>query len=149
MVLSWFLNPFSTDSFFGLKDKKEENLSKFATMSTSAISWRLPGIKYKKNEIFLDVYEKLNMLISKAGNVIEAEIIGSVMGKSMLSGMPDCKLGLNDKAYFEAIGRTTNTRTINFEDMKFHQCVRLSKFENERLITFIPPDGEFELISYR
>jgi len=27
--------------------------------------------------------------------------------------------------------------------------VRLSKFENERVISFIPPDGDFELISYR
>jgi AP-1 complex subunit mu len=35
------------------------------------------------------------------------------------------------------------------EDIKFHQCVRLNKFESERLITFIPPDGEFELMSYR
>ena len=35
------------------------------------------------------------------------------------------------------------------EDIKFHQCVRLSKFENEKLITFIPPDGEFTLMSYR
>jgi len=27
--------------------------------------------------------------------------------------------------------------------------VRLNKFESERLITFIPPDGEFDLMSYR
>lgn len=27
--------------------------------------------------------------------------------------------------------------------------MRLSKFENERVISFIPPDGDFELISYR
>lgn len=33
--------------------------------------------------------------------------------------------------------------------MKFHQCVRLSKFENDRIISFIPPDGIFELASYR
>ncbi|KAK6043443.1 hypothetical protein COOONC_19052 [Cooperia oncophora] len=32
---------------------------------------------------------------------------------------------------------------------KFHQCVRLSRFEAERTISFIPPDGEFELMSYR
>lgn len=33
--------------------------------------------------------------------------------------------------------------------MNFHQCVRLSRFEHERTISFIPPDGEFELMSYR
>lgn len=35
------------------------------------------------------------------------------------------------------------------EDVKFHQCVRLSKFENDRTISFIPPDGEFDLMTYR
>ena len=63
--------------------------------------------------------------------------------------MPELKLGLNDKAFFEAQGRTTHSRAIEFDDMKFHTCVRLSKFENERIISFIPPDGDFELISYR
>jgi len=35
------------------------------------------------------------------------------------------------------------------EDIKFHQCVRLAKFEQDRTIFFIPPDGKFELMSYR
>jgi AP-1 complex subunit mu len=40
-------------------------------------------------------------------------------------------------------------KTIEMEDVKFHQCVRLSRFETDRTISFIPPDGEFELMSYR
>jgi AP-1 complex subunit mu len=36
------------------------------------------------------------------GNVIKSEIVGSVKVKCMLSGMPELKLGLNDKAFFEA-----------------------------------------------
>jgi AP-1 complex subunit mu len=35
------------------------------------------------------------------------------------------------------------------QDIKFHQCVRLTRFESDRTISFIPPDGEFELMSYR
>jgi hypothetical protein len=35
------------------------------------------------------------------------------------------------------------------EDVKFHQCVRLSRFDTDRTISFIPPDGEFELMTYR
>jgi len=38
---------------------------------------------------------------------------------------------------------------VELEDVKFHQCVRLSRFDNDRTISFIPPDGEFELMSYR
>lgn len=35
---------------------------------------------------------------------------------------------------------------IAIDDCQFHQCVKLSKFETEHAISFIPPDGEFELM---
>lgn len=63
--------------------------------------------------------------------------------------MPELRLGLNDKVMFESTGRTSRGKAIEMEDVKFHQCVRLSRFENDRTISFIPPDGEFELMSYR
>lgn len=69
--------------------------------------------------------------------------------KCYLSGMPELRLGLNDKVMFETTGRSTRGKAIEMEDVKFHQCVRLSRFENDRTISFIPPDGEFELMSYR
>ena len=43
----------------------------------------------------------------------------------------------------------SSSKAIEMEDVKFHQCVRLSKFENDRTISFIPPDGEFDLMTYR
>lgn len=109
---------------------------------TNAVSWRSEGIMYKKNEAFLDVVESINMLINPQGKVLRSEILGKIKIKSHLSGMPDLRLGLNDKL-------TNNAKGVEMEDVKFHQCVRLSKFENEKIITFIPPDGEFELMSYR
>ncbi|RYE83342.1 MAG: hypothetical protein EOO65_04105 [Methanosarcinales archaeon] len=45
-------------------------------------------------------------------------------------------------------GRTTLVAHL-VQDIKFHQCVRLARFESDRTISFIPPDGEFELMSYR
>lgn len=35
------------------------------------------------------------------------------------------------------------------DDVQFHQCVKLGTFEADRTITFVPPDGEFELMRYR
>lgn len=116
---------------------------------TNVVSWRPEGIKHSKNEIFLDVIEKLNLLVSANGNVLRSEILGAVKMKSFLSGMPELKLGLNDKALFDMTGRTSKGKLIEMEDIKFHQCVRLNRFESERNITFIPPDGEFELMTYR
>lgn len=34
---------------------------------TNTVSWRSEGIKHRKNEIFLDVVEKLNLLVSSNG----------------------------------------------------------------------------------
>ncbi len=34
---------------------------------TNAVSWRAPGIKHKNNEIFLDCFEKLNMIVGSNG----------------------------------------------------------------------------------
>merc|ERR1711959_727073 len=67
------------------------------TAITNAVSWRSEGIKHKKNEIFLDVIEKLNLLVSANGSVLRSEILGALKMKSFLSGMPELKLGLNDK----------------------------------------------------
>ena len=119
---------------------------------TNAVSWRAEGIKHKKNEIFLDVVEKLNLLVAANGTVLHCEINGAVKMKSFLSGMPELKLGLNDKLMFEATGRANQARSgksVELEDIKFHQCVRLARFENDRTISFIPPDGEFDLMTYR
>ena len=117
---------------------------------TNTVSWRGEGIKHRKNEIFLDVIEKLNLLVGSNGNVLHSEILGAVKMKSFLSGMPELKLGLNDKLTFEATGRPfSKGKAVEMEDIKFHQCVRLARFENDRTISFIPPDGEFELMSYR
>lgn len=117
---------------------------------TNAVSWRSEGIKHRKNEIFLDVIEKLNLLVSSNGTVLSSEIVGAIKMKSFLSGMPELKLGLNDKLMFEATGRSmTRGKAVELEDIKFHQCVRLARFENDRTISFIPPDGEFDLMTYR
>ncbi|CAM6031493.1 unnamed protein product [Sphagnum compactum] len=115
---------------------------------TNAVSWRSEGIKYRKNEVFLDVIESVNLLANASGNVLRSEIVGSIKMRVYLSGMPELRLGLNDKVLFESTGRG-KSKSVELEDVKFHQCVRLSRFENDRTISFIPPDGEFELMSYR
>ena len=47
--------------------------------------------------------------------------------KVMLSGMPELRLGLNDKILFESTGRS-KSKAVELEDVKFHQCVRLSRY---------------------
>jgi AP-3 complex subunit mu len=34
------------------------------------------------------------------------------------------------------------------DDVSFHPCVRFKRWESERILSFVPPDGNFRLMSY-
>lgn len=141
----------------GIKSQTREETSQITSQVTGQIGWRREGIKYRRNELYLDVLESVNLLMSPQGQVLSAHVAGRVVMKSYLSGMPECKFGINDKLVMEAkgrnttddLGKATGKTSIAIDDCQFHQCVKLSKFETEHSISFIPPDGEFELMKYR
>lgn len=145
----------------GIKSATKEEQAQITSQVTGQIGWRREGIKYRRNELFLDVLEYVNLLMSPQGQVLSAHVAGKVVMKSFLSGMPECKFGINDKIVMEAKGRggisgnseaetsRSGKPVVVIDDCQFHQCVKLSKFETEHSISFIPPDGEFELMRYR
>ncbi|KAJ3195129.1 hypothetical protein HK101_001040 [Irineochytrium annulatum] len=153
----------------GVKSDKAvmEEGSKIAIQATGAVAWRRPDIKYRKNEAFIDVIESVNLLMSAKGNVLRSDASGQVLMRAYLSGMPECKFGLNDRVVLEsettkgnapksiqaanggANGGAAGGGSVELDDAQFHQCVKLTNFEQSRTINFIPPDGEFELMRYR
>merc|ERR1712156_985537 len=140
----------------GIKSASREEQAAITSQVTGQIGWRREGIKYRRNELFLDVLEYVNLLMSPQGQVLSAHVAGKVIMKSYLSGMPECKFGINDKIVVDAKDKakageeaSRSKSSIAIDDCQFHQCVKLSKFETEHAISFIPPDGEFELMRYR
>lgn len=67
--------------------------------------------------------------------------------RAYLSGTPECKFGLNDKLVLDQSERGMSD-AVELDDCQFHQCVRLNEWDSDRTISFIPPDGEFELMKY-
>ena len=118
---------------------------------TGARDWRRDGIVHKKNEVFLDVDESVNLLVSASGAVLKNDVSAKIVMKALLSGMPECKLGLNDKVVMDKDGggKAKKSAGVDIDDCTFHRCVQLGKFDSDRTITFVPPDGEFELMRYR
>lgn len=123
---------------------------------------RPANIYYKKNELFLDVKESIEMLVdSGSGKVIKNDIYGKIIINSYLSGMPNLKLGLNttkltsdappdeSAAAGAPAQRKRKVKTVDLENVNFHQCVELDHFSTSQTIEFVPPDGTFELMSYR
>lgn len=141
--------------------------SKITMQATGAQSWRKRDVKYRKNEAFVDVIEDVNLLMSSTGTVLRADVNGQIMMRAYLTGTPECKFGLNDQLLLNSSsgdadmdgpignrdGKTKATRaaagSVSLEDCQFHQCVQLGKFDTDRTISFVPPDGEFELMRYR
>ncbi|KAJ5104838.1 AP-2 complex subunit MU [Penicillium alfredii] len=145
--------------------------SRITMQATGALSWRRSDIKYRKNEAFVDVIEDVNLLMSATGTVLRADVNGQIVMRAYLTGTPECKFGLNDRLLLDGgeptgpgggrgggasgggIGASKATRaaagSVTLEDCQFHQCVKLGRFDADRIISFVPPDGEFELMRYR
>ncbi|ETN70200.1 adaptor complexe medium subunit family protein, partial [Necator americanus] len=140
----------------GVRTATKEEQSQITSQVTGQIGWRREGIKYRRNELFLDVIEYVNLLMSQQGQVLSAHVAGKVAMKSYLSGMPECKFGINDKITIDGKGKGGSDdpnkaarASVAIDDCQFHQCVKLTKFDTEHAISFIPPDGEYELMRYR
>ena len=50
--------------------KTREESTQITSQVTGQIAWRREGIKYRRNELFLDVLENVNLLMSAQGQVI-------------------------------------------------------------------------------
>lgn len=137
----------TTESIISSAYAAEES-SKITTQATGTTSWRRGDVKYKKNEAFVDVVETINLSMSAKGTVLRSDVDGHIQMRAYLTGTPECKFGLNDKLVIDKNDRGASD-AIELDDCRFHQCVRLNEFDTSRTISFIPPDGEFELMRYR
>lgn len=129
---------------------------------------RMPGIAVTKSvvatdsggrrreEIFVDIIEKISVTFSSSGYILTSEIDGTIQMKSYLTGNPEIRLALNEDL---SIGRShgpasgyrssSSSGAVILDDCNFHESVRLDSFDTNRTLSLIPPDGEFPVMNYR
>lgn len=112
----------------------------------------------KREEIFVDIIERLNVTFSNTGNLLVSEVDGTIQVKSFLSGNPEIRVALNEDL---VIGRQSlppgfgpqfggpDSGLVILDDCNFHESVRMDDFDIDRTLTLVPPDGEFSLMNYR
>eukprot|EP00775_Hariotina_reticulata_P013061 gene13061-13188_t len=122
----------------------------------------------RRDEIYVDVVERLSMTFNAAGNPISSQIDGAIQVKSYLAGNPPIKIKLNDDLLiarrdgsgysggggygsggFNAGDYAADSSLVILDDVNFHEVANLEAFDTERSITLVPPDGEFALANYR
>ena len=101
----------------------------------SNMPWRAAGVSYTQNEIYMDIVERVDAIVdATSGNLISFDVSGSIQCQSHLSGIPDLLLTFKDPSLID--------------DCSFHPCVRYQRFERDQVVSFVPPDGNFELMKY-
>ena len=101
-----------------------------------------------KNEIFVDVIDRISATFNSSGQVRTFAIDGSIQMKSYLSGSPELHLALNDELVISGEGRTGGYGVVELDNVNFHECVQLEKFEQQRMLVLEPPHGEFVLMNF-
>jgi len=101
----------------------------------SNMPWRAAGVTYTQNEIYMDIIEEIDAIIDAAsGNIVQSDVSGRIQCQCQLSGIPDLLLTFK------------NPNLI--DDCSFHPCVRYGRYERDQVVSFVPPDGSFELMKY-
>ncbi|CAO2834478.1 unnamed protein product [Amaranthus hypochondriacus] len=124
------------------------------TAVTKSVVANEPGGR-KREEIFVDIIEKISVTFSSSGYILTSEIDGTIQMKSYLTGNPEIKLALNEDV---TIGRggssgygysSSGSGAVLLDDCNFHESVHLDNFDLDRTLSLVPSDGEFSVMNYR
>ncbi|KAA8528352.1 hypothetical protein F0562_035707 [Nyssa sinensis] len=123
------------------------------TAVTKSVVANEPGGR-KREEIFVDIIEKISVTFSSSGYILTSEIDGTIQMKSYLTGNPEIRLALNEELAIGRGGRSiydysSGSGAVILDDCNFHESVHLDSFEMDRTLTLVPPDGEFPVMNYR
>lgn len=138
---------------FSLTGPKEVVKSVLSTSRTGA-----------KEEIFVDIVERLTAIFDASGRLRTSSIVGSVQVKSYLHGSPKIRLGLPENLVLlsdEAGGRdvqgefplqyasSSGQSSVMLDTYSLHDSVDREAFSRSRVLELTPPEGHFSLLTYR
>ncbi|XP_057718961.1 AP-3 complex subunit mu-like [Arachis stenosperma] len=103
--------------------------------SASGVPWRTADPKYAQNEVYIDLAEEMDATINRDGALMKCEVYGQVKVNSHITGLPDMTLSFTNPSILDQV--------------RFHPCVRFRQWESHQILSFVPPDGQFKLMSYR
>ncbi|MBW00874.1 AP-3 complex subunit mu-1, partial [Eschrichtius robustus] len=86
-----------------------------------------------ESNILKELIKPPTILRSVVNSITGSSNVGDTLPTGQLSNIPWRRAG--------------NPRLL--DDVSFHPCIRFKRWESERVLSFIPPDGNFRLISYR
>lgn len=101
----------------------------------SPIPWRPAKVDHVMNEVYVDVIEKIDCIFNSSQSIVKCNVLGDLRVSCSLSGTPDLTLRFN--------------RPSLLDDCALHRSARIKMFQRDKVLSFVPPDGKFTLMSYK
>ena len=110
-----------------------------------------------RDEIFVDVVEKVNVVFGADGTVAAQDVDGTIRVRNFLHGDPSIRVALSEDLVIGGSafgggggGAGGDYATCFLDDANFHECADTTSFDAERVLRVdVVPRGEFALMNYR
>ncbi|XP_023397498.1 AP-4 complex subunit mu-1 isoform X1 [Loxodonta africana] len=103
----------------------------------------------QKNEVFLDVVERLSVLIASNGSLLKVDVQGEIRLKSFLPSGSEMRIGLTEEFCVGKSELRGYGPGIRVDEVSFHSSVHLDEFESHRILRLQPPQGELTVMRYQ
>ncbi|EGW05039.1 AP-4 complex subunit mu-1 [Cricetulus griseus] len=103
----------------------------------------------QKNEVFLDVVERLSVLIAANGSLLKVDVQGEIRLKSFLPSGSEMYIGLTEEFCVGKSELRGYGPGIRVDEVSFHSSVNLDEFESHRILHLQPPQGELTVMRYQ
>ncbi|XP_043933209.1 AP-4 complex subunit mu-1 isoform X2 [Protopterus annectens] len=102
-----------------------------------------------KNEVFLDVIERLTVVIGSNGTVMKVDVQGEIRMKCFLPSGSELRIGLNEEFSIGKSELRGYGTAVRVDECSFHEVVKLDDFDSNRILKLHPPQGELTIMHYQ
>ncbi|XP_028321779.1 AP-4 complex subunit mu-1-like [Gouania willdenowi] len=101
-----------------------------------------------KSEIFVDVIERMSVVIGSNGVLMKADVEGEIRVKCYMPNCSEIRIGLNEEFSIGKSQLRGYGAAVRVDECSFHQAVRLDEFDNHRILRLSPSQGELTVMQY-
>ncbi|XP_035522313.1 AP-4 complex subunit mu-1 [Morone saxatilis] len=102
-----------------------------------------------KSEIFVDVIERMSVVIGSNGVLMKADVEGEIRVKCYMPSCSEMRIGLNEEFSIGKSQLRGYGATVRVDECSFHQAVRLDEFDSHRILRLCPSQGEQTVMQYQ
>lgn len=102
-----------------------------------------------KHEIFVDVIERMSVVLGTNGLLMKADVEGEIQVKCYMPSCSEMRIGLNEEFSIGKSQLRGYGAAVAVDECRFHQAVNLDEFETYRILKVCPSQGAQTIMQYQ